>query len=570
MDNPRNALASGYKLHWYTIKKILGQGGFGITYLAEDTNLNQEVAIKEFLPIEMAVRDQSSSVHPVSGEYGDQFKWGLDRFMSEAQTLAKFKHPNIVRVFTVFPENNTAYMVMEYEHGKGLDELLKNKNTLGEQKLKSIILPILDGLKQVHASGFIHRDIKPANIFIRENGSPVLLDFGSARQSFGEQTRTLTAMISPGFAPFEQYTSKSDKQGPWTDIYGIAATMYRAIIGRSPAEAMDRSESLLDINRDSIVTVSEMSPEGYSSNLLAAIDHGLAFKPEDRPQVLSEWIQEIDPGLPLELSEVETVVATDTGNINQEQEEDDTEKTEVITKPAKKKSLFKRLVKYTLITFAILFVLAILSEEDKKNKKSTAEPQTIEQLLADAEEDIKALRLTKPFGNNAVEKYHAILIEQPDNVDAQQGLFNVSTEYLKLAENNINNNKLDKAESYLNLAKEVFPDHPDIEAIEKILHEDITANRQEESKPSLISDVDKDKLNMLKSKLEENPRDRQARKERQAILDSYQSDLKAVIDSGDYDTAIEFVKEAQTIAPNSVKLKTMLKRLEKRKKEQAK
>ncbi len=185
MDNPRNALIPGYKLHWYKIKNVLGQGGFGITYLAEDTNLNQSVAIKEFLPIEMAVRDQSFSVHPVSSEYGDQFKWGLDRFMSEAQTLAKFKHPNIVRVLTVFPENNTAYMVMEYEHGKAMDELLKNKSTLSEEKLKVIILPILDGLKQVHAAGFIHRDIKPANIFIRDDGSPVLLDFGSARQSFG-------------------------------------------------------------------------------------------------------------------------------------------------------------------------------------------------------------------------------------------------------------------------------------------------------------------------------------------------------------------------------------------------
>ena len=240
MDNPRNALSPGYQLHWYTIKKILGQGGFGITYLAEDTNLDQEVAIKEFLPVEMAVRDQSASVHPVSGEYGEQFEWGLDRFMSEAQTLARFKHPNIVRVFTVFPENNTAYMVMEYEHGRGLHELLKNKNTLSEAKLKAIVLPILDGLKKVHAAGFIHRDIKPANIFIREDGSPVLLDFGSARQSFGQQTRTLTTMVSPGFAPFEQYVSKSDKQGPWTDIYGLGATLYRAVIGVSPAEAMDQ------------------------------------------------------------------------------------------------------------------------------------------------------------------------------------------------------------------------------------------------------------------------------------------------------------------------------------------
>lgn len=120
MQEHRNSLQSGYRLHWYVIKRILGQGGFGITYLAEDTNLHQEVAIKEYLPIELAVRDQDDSIHPVSGAYGEQFSWGLDRFMSEAQTLAQFKHPNIVRVLTVFQANNTAYMVMEYEQGQAM------------------------------------------------------------------------------------------------------------------------------------------------------------------------------------------------------------------------------------------------------------------------------------------------------------------------------------------------------------------------------------------------------------------------------------------------------------------
>lgn len=377
MDNHRNALAPGYKLHWYTIKKILGQGGFGITYLAEDTNLNQSVAIKEFLPIEMAVRDQSSSVHPVSGEYGEQFEWGLDRFMSEAQTLAKFKHPNIVRVFTVFPENNTAYMVMEYEHGKGMHELLKNRNTLSEEKLNAIILPILDGLKQIHAAGFIHRDIKPANIFIREDGSPVLLDFGSARQSLGQQTHTLTTMVSPGFAPFEQYVSKSNKQGPWTDIYGLGATMYRSVVGRSPSEAMERSEGLLHSETDTFVTASEINPEGYSPALLSAIDHALAFKAEDRPQSVSAWQSEIEGSAYVDQSEIETVVAT--GHVNQKPDVTDvsaTEKTEVLDRAAElpvkdKPSLFRRVGKYALIGFAILFVLALLDDGNKKQDTNT-------------------------------------------------------------------------------------------------------------------------------------------------------------------------------------------------------
>jgi serine/threonine protein kinase len=209
MDQHRNALPNGHQVHWYVIKNVLGQGGFGITYLAEDVNLGRIVAIKEYLPTDMAVREDDSSVQPNSGKSGDLFKWGLDRFINEAQTLARFKHHNIVQVFSVFKENNTAYMVMEFEQGSRLDQNLKQHNTLPEQMLMKIWLPLMDGLEQVHAVEFIHRDIKPANIYLREDGSPVLLYFGSARQSLSAQTSTLTAMVSPGFAPFEQYTSCS-------------------------------------------------------------------------------------------------------------------------------------------------------------------------------------------------------------------------------------------------------------------------------------------------------------------------------------------------------------------------
>ncbi len=613
MDNPRNALTPGYKLHWYTIKKILGQGGFGITYLAEDTNLNQSVAIKEFLPIEMAIRDQSSSVHPVSGEYGDQFKWGLDRFMSEAQTLAKFKHPNIVRVFTVFPENNTAYMVMEYEHGKGMHELLKNKNTLSEEKLKAIILPILDGLKQVHAAGFIHRDIKPANIFIREDGSPVLLDFGSARQSFGQQTRTLTTMVSPGFAPFEQYVSKSDKQGPWTDIYGLGATMYRAVIGRSPSEAMDRSEGLLHSERDTLVTASEINPEGYSPSILSAIDHALAFKPEHRPQSITDWQSGIDGSGYVDQSGIETVVAPD--HVQQKTDATNelaTDKTGILSRqdeiPIKKKpSLFRRITRYALIGFAILFVLALLDEGNKEGADKKDEPvmaddvpvveqhapvdlekeqvdiiseapseqEIIEQLLHQAHEDIRALRLSKPDGNNAVEKYQQVLELDPGNADAQEGLYNVATEYLKLTENSIHNKNLEKAGQYLELAKEISPDHPEIPPIEKVLFEDKKAHeemlaresRKRDAPTSLITDVDKQQISQYKQRLKDNPRDRDARKELQSIMKSYEAKVKEAIDSGDFDTATAYIHEAQVIAPRSIRLKSLLRKIEKKRNE---
>lgn len=296
MSEHRNALQPGFRLHWYVIGRVLGQGGFGITYLADDSNLNQPVAIKEYLPVELAVREGNASIHPLSGEHGEQFRWGLERFIVEAQTLARFKHPNIVRVFTVFTENNSAYMVMEYEQGRGLHDILKDRKTLPEGELRNILLPILDGLARVHESGFVHRDIKPANVYVRSDGSPVLLDFGSARQSLGAVTRTLTAMVSPGFAPFEQYTGKGERQGPWTDIYGLGATLYRAAIGRAPADAMDRSEALLRAARDIYVPALEIRPSGYSENFLAAIDRAMAFKADDRPRSIAEWRAAFDEG----------------------------------------------------------------------------------------------------------------------------------------------------------------------------------------------------------------------------------------------------------------------------------
>ena len=292
MSENRSALPEGYQLHWYRIRSVLGQGGFGITYLAEDINLNQQVAIKEFLPVELALRDKDASIQPITGERGEQYRWGLDRFINEAQTLARFKHPHIVRVFTVFSANNSAYMVMEYEHGVPLSEKLKGQKSLLQAELESMAFPIMDGLLAVHAQGFIHRDIKPANIFIRADGTPVLLDFGSARQALGEMTRTLTAMVSPGFAPFEQYTARGEKQGPWTDIYGLGATMYRAAVGKSPANAMDRSEALLHTGRDILVPAQEFAPPGYAPAFLTAIDWALKFRPEDRPQSVVQWRQE--------------------------------------------------------------------------------------------------------------------------------------------------------------------------------------------------------------------------------------------------------------------------------------
>ena len=301
----RNSLKPGHKILWYEIKEILGQGGFGITYLAYDPNLKTNVAIKEYLPIEFAVREGDFSVHPVTEDRGKQYTWGLERFISEAQTLARFKHPNLVRVLSVSEANNTAYMVMEYEEGQSLQEKLAGRKTLEESELLKVLIPILGGLEQIHKAGFIHRDIKPDNIFIREDGSPVLLDFGSARQALGEQTKTLTSLVSPGYAPFEQYFSKSDEQGEWTDIYGMGATLYRAVAGVAPLDSVDRSNAILKNSKDTIVSAVEIGKGKYSERFLKAIDHAIQFKHEDRPQTISEWKAEFDlPENPIKEAEV--------------------------------------------------------------------------------------------------------------------------------------------------------------------------------------------------------------------------------------------------------------------------
>ena len=284
-----NALNKHDMLHWYEIQAILGQGGFGITYLAKDTNLDQMVAIKEYLPTEFSTRDAENTVQPISENHTEVFEWGKRRFLDEAKTLAQFKHPNVVRVNSFFENNNTGYMVMDYEEGTDLSAKIKAGESFDERRLLDILLPILDGLKQIHAQGFIHRDIKPANIFIREDGSPVLIDFGSARQAVEGQTRTMTSLVTPGYAPFEQYHDAEGKQGPWTDIYSLGATCYSAITGKPPIDALKRGMARIDHSIDAYLSLHDLSAGKYNDYFLRAIDHALEFKESDRPQTVTEW-----------------------------------------------------------------------------------------------------------------------------------------------------------------------------------------------------------------------------------------------------------------------------------------
>ncbi|MFK7853257.1 MAG: serine/threonine-protein kinase [Granulosicoccus sp.] len=283
------ALDPGYEILWYTIDRVLGQGGFGITYLAHDRNLDRAVAIKEYLPTTFAYRQENYSVKPITGDHSENFVWGLGSFLKEAQTLARFSHPNVVRVHSVFEENNTAYMVMEYEHGENLATIYKQQQNLDQQFFEQIFFPIFDGLKEIHKFEFIHRDIKPANIYIRNDGTPVLIDFGSARQTTQQQTGEMTTLVSQGYTPLEQYSANYGDQGPWTDIYALAATVYEGIVGKKPDESLSRSACFMRSKPDLLEQLDSRVFTGFNQRFLDAVFAGLKLEPEGRPQSLEAW-----------------------------------------------------------------------------------------------------------------------------------------------------------------------------------------------------------------------------------------------------------------------------------------
>ena len=261
---------------------MLGVGGFGITYLAWDSHLEKAVAIKEYLPGELASRGADHHVIPLSPDREADYRWGLERFLQEARTLARFEHPNIVRVLRYFEANRTAYMVMDYERGDPLKAVLQHKPQPPEKLLKELARPLLDGLAVVHAGGFLHRDIKPDNIVVRASGQPVLIDFGAARQAVGGSTRSLTAVLTPGYAPLEQYSGEG-KQGPWTDLYAFAGVLYRAVTNQAPPDAVGR------LKADTVGARLSALRSKYTEPFLRAIEWALALDEKKRPQSVADW-----------------------------------------------------------------------------------------------------------------------------------------------------------------------------------------------------------------------------------------------------------------------------------------
>ena len=490
-----NALQPGAALLWYTVRGVIGQGAFGITYLADDTNLERQVAIKEFLPTQLATRDASQSVEPLSSDLSGNFDDGLRRFVDEARTLAQFEHPNIVRVHNVFEANNTAYMVMRFEDGESLNSILKARVTLPEDELPGLIFPLLSGLEAVHAQGFIHRDIKPANIFIRRDGSPVLLDFGSARESLEDQTRTLTNFVSQGYAPSEQYTGKSNSQGPWTDIYGLSATLYRAVTGKSPVDAVERGQEIAHEGADPYTPAAEISNGEYSPGVLSAIDHGLAFRASDRPATIGEWRQSFEDvfgpattpmTVPLTApSETQARIRSKPGPIDP-------------AAAARQRNMLLGASGAVLILLVLVAMKLTRTEAppadetrppivenesapaeiaDKaaepappatvetatdENESPTRTPSPVADLIAGAAADLAALRLTTPTDNNAYGKYQAVLALDPGNEMARRGIAAIASRYVELTYRSIGQARFEQAGEYLAKAESLSAGLPAI------------------------------------------------------------------------------------------------------------
>ncbi len=282
------ALPLGTQIGDYRLDAIIGHGGFGITYRAFDGQLAKVVAIKEYLPIEFAVRSATGQVVPRGARYADDFAWGRERFLDEARALARFRHPHIVPVLRFLEANGTAYTVMEFEDGQSVAQWLQRTQSIQQGRrlpppdVLRLAEGMLNGLGAVHAQGFLHRDIKPSNIIVRRDGVPVLIDFGAARQAMGGRTRTLTSVLTPQYAPIEQYALDS-KQGPWSDIYSAAAVLHHAVAGVPPPEAAAR------VGHDPYKPLAVTQADRYDPAFHSAIDRALAFSPDQRPASVEVW-----------------------------------------------------------------------------------------------------------------------------------------------------------------------------------------------------------------------------------------------------------------------------------------
>ncbi len=261
----------------YRIARPLSNGGFSIVYLAHDSH-GTPVAIKEYLPNSLVLRTEGETVAATSADNLAIFRYGMKCFFEEGRALANIVHPNVVRVLNFFRSNETVYMVMVYERGKTLQEHIQgNKRKVTEMFIRRVFVELLNGLREVHTHKVLHLDIKPSNIYLRLDGSPVLIDFGAARQTLTTERSKLSPMYTPGFAAPEQYSNR-DRLGPWTDIYSVGASMFSCLAGFAPQAADARMKD------DKLVSAKKLWGEKYSAQLLEIVDWCLKLDYMERPQ----------------------------------------------------------------------------------------------------------------------------------------------------------------------------------------------------------------------------------------------------------------------------------------------
>jgi len=270
-------LPDGYQLQNYRVASVLSSGGFSIVYLAYDEN-DQPVAIKEYLPSQLALRKEGDALPSIADENLATFRYGLKCFFEEGKSLARLSHPNVVRVLNFFRANETVYLVMRYERGRTLQEhILARRGAIKETFIRHVFAQLLNGLREVHSNKLLHLDIKPANIYIRNDGTPVLIDFGAARQTLVDEGPRLNPMYTPGFAPPEQYKNR-ELLGPWSDCYAVGASIYACLAGVAPQPADQRVE------KDRFGSATKLKKGKYSRQLLETVDWCLALDHMKRPQ----------------------------------------------------------------------------------------------------------------------------------------------------------------------------------------------------------------------------------------------------------------------------------------------
>lgn len=288
-------LPEGYQLQNYRITKVLSAGGFSLVYLAEDENA-QPVAIKEYLPSSLALRHAGDVLPSISEENLATFRYGMKCFFEEGRALAKLSHPNLVRVLNFFRANETVYLVMRYERGRTLQEhILARRGAIKENFIRRIFTMLMNGLREVHLNKLLHLDIKPANIYVRNDGTPVLIDFGAARQMLTVEGFKLNPMYTPGFASPEHYKNR-ELLGPWTDVYSVGASIFACIAGAAPQAADQR------MDKDRYVSATKLFGKRYSDQLLETIDWCLQLDHMKRPQSVltlqKVLLRERDPETP--------------------------------------------------------------------------------------------------------------------------------------------------------------------------------------------------------------------------------------------------------------------------------